>query len=265
MSPAKAPDRGPGWSGTDVKASFNAVPSILYYTRAAHFLGLWKSERLLIRKFLPNEGTRLVEAGCGAGRVTLGLWKLGYRRIVAFDFAGELVDQAQSLAGENGAGAIVFKCADATIVGRSELGMAVGESFGGALFAFNGLMQIPGRENRRSALRRLHALCSPAAPIIFTSHDRDRSGEKSWWQDEAEKWASGRQNPLLTDFGDRQFQDESGEVFIHIPDREEIAADLHATGWAPHFDAMRSEISDESRAVTEFSDDCRFWVALRDG
>ncbi len=253
-----------GWSGTEVKANFNAVSSILYYTRAAHFLGLWKSERLLIKRFLPAASTPLIEAGCGAGRVTLGLWRMGYRRIHAFDFAGELVEQAQSLAQENGAQSIVFRCADATSAGAPELGLDPGETFGGALFMFNGLMQIPGRENRRSALRRLHSLCRPDAPLLFTTHDRDTSGGgKALWQEEAGRWASGRQDPRLVDFGDRQFQDESGDVFIHIPDRPEILDDLRATGWSPHFDAMRSEISDESRAVTDFSDDCRFWVALR--
>jgi SAM-dependent methyltransferase len=255
-----------GWSGTEVKANFNAVSSILYYTRAAHFLGLWKTERLMIRRFFPDEGTRLIEAGCGAGRVTLGLWKMGYPGIVAFDFARELVEQAQSLARENGAGSIAFICADATTAGANELGLSNRDTFGGALFMFNGLMQIPGRENRRSALRRLHALCVAGAPILFTSHDRDKSGgEKSMWLEEAEKWATGRQDPRLVDFGDRQFQDESGDVFIHIPNRREILDDLVATGWNPHFDAMRSELADESRAVADFSDDCRFWVALRKG
>lgn len=256
----------PGWSGLDVMANFNAIPSILYYTRAAHFLGLWKSERLLIRKFIPSEDTPILEAGCGAGRVTLGLWKAGYQRIVPFDFAAELVDQARSLAAEVGVESIIFRTADATKVTPGDLGVAAGESFGAALFTFNGLMQIPGRENRRAALRQLHSLCAPKAPLIFTSHDREKCGaEASWWRDEADKWAQGRQNPRLLDFGDRQFQDESGDVFIHIPDRAEILADLEATGWKPHFDAMRSDLSDETHAVTDFSDDCRFWVALRGG
>jgi SAM-dependent methyltransferase len=254
----------PEWSGDEVKASFNGIPSVLHYTRAAHFLGLWNSEKLLIQRFLPDLESELVEAGCGAGRVALGLWKLGYRRIVAFDFASELLDQAQSLAAEQGAGALVFRCADATSVTGSELGLAAGARFAGALFTFNGLMQIPGRENRRSALRRLHSLCRPCAPLIFTSHDREYAGgEESWWRDEAAKWARGCQSPRLADFGDRQFRDESGEVLIHIPDRAEIIDDLCSVGWTPHFDAMRSELSAETRAVTDFSDDCRFWVAFR--
>jgi SAM-dependent methyltransferase len=252
-----------GWSGKEVKDRFNGISSVLYYTRAAHFLGLWGSERLLIRRFLPDVGSHLVEAGCGAGRVTLGLWKMGYRRIAAFDFAGELLEQAESLAAESGAQSIVFRQADAAHVTASELGLAPGETFGGALFMFNGLMQMPGRRNRQLALRRLRSLCRPGAPLIFTTHDRDQPGEESAWREESARWKEGRQDPRLVEFGDRLFQNESGDVYIHIPDRQEILDDLRGAGWTPNFDAMRSEISEESAAVTDFSDDCRFWVANR--
>jgi SAM-dependent methyltransferase len=259
------PGEQTGWSGKEVRDRFNGISSVLYYTRAAHFVGLWGSERLLIRRFLPDVRTQLVEAGCGAGRVTLGLWKMDYRRITAFDFAGELLEQAISLAAESGAHSIQFLQADAANVTASDLGLAPGEAFGGALFMFNGLMQMPGRRNRQSALRCLRALCRPGAPLIFTTHDRDQSGEESAWRAEAARWKEGRQDARLVEFGDRLFQNESGDVYIHIPDRQEILEDLRATGWTPRFDAMRSEISEESPAVTEFSDDCRFWVALREG
>jgi SAM-dependent methyltransferase len=247
-----------------VRESFNGIHSILYYTRAAHFLGLWRSERLVIERFLPDRGTQILEAGCGAGRVTLGLWRMGFRRIHAFDFAGELLDQARGLAREQGAGSIVFACADATTVAASELGRAPAGGFGGALFMFNGLMQIPGRGNRRAALGRLHALCRPGAPLIFTTHDRELAGDDgSWWRDEAARWEAGRRDPALSDFGDRRFQDESGEVFIHIPDRGEILCDLSATGWVHTYDAMRSELAKEAPDVASFSDNCRFWAAFR--
>lgn len=255
----------PAWTGEDVRERFNAIPSVLYYTRAAHSLGIWKSERLLIERLFPDRETPLVEAGCGSGRVTLALWRLGFARIVAFDFADELLDQAKSLANEKGASSLTFLCADATKVGRDAFGLGPGEYFGGALMMFNGLMQIPGRENRRAALRSLRQLCREGAPFLFTTHDRDRFREEaaSWWGAEESRWASGRQDPRLSEFGDRHFEDESGEVFIHIPDRAEILSDLAETGWAHRFDAMRSEIAEETRAVTAFSDDCRFWVAER--
>ena len=46
-------------------------------------------------------------------------------------------------------------------------------------------------------------------------------------------------------------------------DRAEIIADLKATGWNLEFDAMRREIAEESLAVRNFSDECRFWVARK--
>ena len=252
------------WSGAQVKDSFNGIPSVLYYTRAAHFLGLWKSERVVIERFLPDLDTELLEAGCGAGRVTLGLWKMGYRRISAFDFADELLDQAKSLAAAQGAESISFRCADATNLRGSAFGLAAGSGFGGALFMFNGLMQIPGRGNRRAALGRLHALCRPGAPLVLTTHDREIAGDDgSWWREEAARWAAGRRDPALSDYGDRRFRDESGEVFIHIPDRREILSDLSATGWIHTYDAMRSELAKEAPDVASFSDNCRFWAASR--
>lgn len=246
-----------------VRADFNDLLSVVHYTRAAHELGLWASERKLIARFFPDQAAPLIEAGCGAGRVTLGLWEMGYRTLTAFDFAEELVDQAQSLAIEREAEAIVFRHADATRL--SQLKPALRGPFGGALFMFNGLMQIPGRENRRAALRELHALCLPGAPLLFTTHDRDHSPtERALWRLETLRWVRGDQDPRLVEFGDRYFEDEAGRTFMHLPERKEILDDLAATGWKHDFDAMRATVARETKAVREFSDECRFWAAHRE-
>ena len=249
-------------SSEQVRADFNDLTSVIHYTRAAHELGLWASERKLIDRFFPDRAAALVEAGCGAGRVTLGLWSLGYHRITAFDFARELLDQAQSLAAERGAGTIQFLHADATALSKCHL---LGDTFfSGALFMFNGLMQIPGRENRRAALRELHRVCAAGAPILFTTHDRDSSPtERALWRLEAIRWVRADQDPRLVEFGDRYFEDEAGRTFMHLPDRREILEDLAATGLRHAFDAMRAEVARESRAVRDFSDECRFWAAHR--
>jgi SAM-dependent methyltransferase len=202
--------------------------------------------------------------------VTLGLWALGYRRLTAFDFAAELLDQAHSLAAERGAEDLVFLQADATGPGLCQLlGPKPAESgpggFDGALFMFNGLMQIPGRERRRQALRELREACRPGAPLIFTTHDRDHSPvECALWRLEALRWNRGAQDPRLIEFGDRYFEDASGRTFMHLPDRAEILAELATTGWQHVYDAMRRDITAESKAVLDFADECRFWVARRD-
>lgn len=261
-----------------VRADFNDLTAVLHYTRAAHDLGLWESERILIERTFPDRAAPLLEAGCGAGRVTLGLWSLGYRDLTAFDFADQLVDQARALAAERGATAIRFFQADATQLPRQISANPTGCSplrepravshppgYRGALFMFNGLMQIPGRENRRAALRELHRVCAPGAPLLFTTHDRKSSStERALWRLEAARWERGEQDPRLVEFGDRYFEEEgTGRTFMHLPDRAEILEDLANTGWNHHDDMMRRKLSRETKAVRDFSDECRFWIAHR--
>lgn len=290
---ASSADRPPGAkriSGPVVRADFNAIESVLLYTRAAHRLGLWKSERLLIERFFPDLAAPLLEAGCGAGRATFGLRELGYNDLTAFDFAEELLSQARDRAAELGHTDIRFHYADATKPGqlrallppsipvpsptapiRPLLRRAAQRPssivdrppFAGALFLFNGLMQIPGRRNRRRALRNLAAVMQPGAPLLFTTHDRDEPDELHLWRAEAKRWAAGTQDPRLHEYGDRYFDHEHGRTFMHLPDRPETLADLAATGWAPEYDAMRDDLARESAAVRDFSDNCRFWLVRR--
>ena len=250
-------------TGETVRADFNAPMAVIHYTRAAHFLGLWASERILVERFFPQRTARLLEAGCGAGRVTLGLWHLGYRNLSAFDNAEEPLEEARSLAKERAADAIRFFHGDATRLAAIEPLLV--PPFDGALFMFNGLMQIPGRENRRRALRELRRVCKSGAPFLFTTHDRDHSAsERALWRLEAERWQKGEQDPRIVEFGDRYFADEAGRTFMHLPDRSEILADLAESGWKREFDSMRREIVAESPCVCEFADECRFWLARAD-
>lgn len=247
-------------TGATVRDDFNAITTVIHYTKAAHDLGLWKSELRLIREYFPDKDAHLLEAGCGAGRVAAGLWREGYRRITAFDFATELVDQALNLAQERHLDGITFLHADAT---DPEICNVLRYKFDGVLFFFNGLMQIPGRENRRQAMRNLHAVCRPGAPFLFSTHDRDDPKDLKEWAKEAARWAAGKQDPRLLEFGDRYFSDDIGNTFMHLPDRREVLEDLAATGWSHVFDSTRDELASETPMVRNFSDNCRFWVARK--
>ena len=248
-------------SSRQVQADFNDLRAVVHYTRAAHELGLWHSEQAVFAMHLPPPPARILEAGCGAGRVTLGLWELGYRKLHAFDFARELVSQAQALFTERKAARDItaFRADARRLKQQDQLGP---ERFDAIVFMFNGLMQIPGRSNRRRALRQLRWCARPGAALIFTTHDRDHSPlERALWRAEAERWAAGTQNPRLVEFGDRYFEDDLGRTFMHLPNRAEILEDLAATGWTHTWDRLRRDIAPESRAVRDFSDECRFWVA----
>jgi len=269
--------------GKTVRDDFNDLRAVIHYTKAAHELGLWASERILIERFFPNKRAQLIEAGCGAGRVSVALAEIGYTRLSAFDFSEELLAQAQSLIHERRlTRRVKLFFADATRLASSpalrdgqnvapdansteEGSRAPIPCFDGALFLFNGLMQIPLRRNRRCALRQLAAVCRTGAPLLFTTHDRDDSPEeRALWRLEAARWLRGQQDPILREFGDRYYEDaDIGRTFMHLPTRAEILADLKATGWAHEYDAMRREIAHESRKVRNFSDECRFWVARK--
>jgi len=248
-----------------VRADFNELSTVVAYARAAHFLGLWKSERQLIERVFPDRNVALLEAGCGAGRVSLGLHGLGFRNLTAFDFAEELLAQAVNLAAERGVDDIRFLHADATNL--RDCPAILDHRYDGVLFMFNGLMQIPGRDARRRALLELRAVSAPGAPLLFTTHDRNESrSERALWRLEAVRWERGEQDRRLVEFGDRYFADDNGgNTFMHLPDREEILADLDATGWQHLEDHLRRELCRESKAVKDFSDECRFWVARNQG
>lgn len=241
-----------------VQADFNDLTAVVHYTKAAHELGLWASERLSIDRFFPNRSAPLLELGCGAGRVAMALWTLGYTRLTGIDFAAQLIDQARALAAEKGARNLVLRHADATALPADLADVP----FEGAIFLFNGLMQIPGRERRRTALRETRRVLKPGAPFLFTTHDRDDSRtERALWRLEEARWARGLQDRRLVDFGDRYFEDEAGRTFMHLPVRAEILEDLAATGWTHVYDEMRRNLAKESKPVRDFSDECRFWVA----
>lgn len=235
---------------------FEDPVALAHYTRAAASLGLWRSEEIVLRQLFRPEQS-LLDLGCGAGRIALGLWRLGYRDILGVDFSGAMIAEAGQLARALGC-AVRFCVGDATALPLADA------SCEGAIFGFNGLMQIPGRDRRRRALGELHRAVAPGGSLVFTTHDRAHHAERAAWEDERVRWLAGRRDPLLHEFGDRILATPDGRIFMHLPDREEILADLAATGWQHAQDCLRSEIANESREVREFSDECRFWIARRD-
>jgi len=238
-----------------VKAFFDDPAVVDHYRRATANVGLWLSEEVVFRSVFQPED-RILELGCGTGRIAIGLAELGYRHILGIDQARNMVREARRINKVLELSAS-FQHGDATRL-KFEDGL-----FDGAIFGFNGLMQIPGRENRRQALREINRVLRSGGLFVFTSHDQSNPRHQQFWLDERQRWADARQQPELVEFGDRLEKTELGWSFMHVPSREEVLADFQATGWLHEWDGMRSDISRESPATREFSDDCRFWVARK--
>lgn len=241
----------------EIEDFYNAEQVVSHYARATGNIGLWASEEAVLSNVFGRED-RLLELGCGTGRIAIGLTELGFRHILGTDLSRSMVNEARRLAKVLELG-IPFHAADAR-----ELPFEDG-LYDGAIFGFNGLMQIPGREERRKALREIRRVLKDRGKFVFTTHDRNLSKYKKLWRQEAKIWDRGEQGGQLHEFGDRFEETDLGEVFIHVPVPEEIREDLKETGFRCVWDRMRSQIATESATVRLFSDECRFWVAERIG
>lgn len=238
----------------DVKSYFCKAPVVEDYARAVDEVGLWNSERAMVSKYF-NPDDAILELGCGAGRISINLALAGFSNLTATDFSPAMVDAARKIAESKNLSGIKFAVCDAVSIGFGD------GSFGGAVFGFNGLMQIPRRQNRRKALREIARILKPRSRFLFTTHDRDNIKNKQYWENEKKQWLSNSQMPVLDDFGDIYYRGDHGNIFIHSPVRSEIEDDLQAAGFVLLECSLRSIIAQEPPAVVDFSDDCLFWAA----
>ena len=235
-----------------VKAYFSLPEVVFDYARAVSDVGLWASERIVFEKFFAKGGA-LLELGCGAGRIALNLEKLGYSNITATDLSPDMIDIAKNIAQDFNS-KVRFLVQDARSLDFAD------ESFDGAIFGFNGLMQIPRRQMRLRAMREIWRVLKKGARFAFTTHDRGAPKNAHYWSAEQKLWESGSQNPELEEFGDIRYRDERGELFIHSPSRGEVRGDIAEAGFVKIFEEKRGCIAVESKSVSDFSDECVFWV-----
>lgn len=238
-----------------IKKYFESASILKHYADAARHLGLWRSEEKIFTRVFERNAS-LLELGCGAGRIAFGLHELGYKNILATDYSKEMIQQARHLA-KLLEYPVPFRVADATDL-EFEDGV-----FDGAIFGFNGLMQIPKKEKREKALSEILRVIRPGAWFVFTAHDRDHSKHHHFWHQEEQRWQAGQKSEELNDFGDRYEPAGEGAHFMHVPTAPEVEAILARVGFRIEATVMRSEIAVEPEDVAEFSDECRFWIVQK--
>lgn len=238
-----------------VKTYFEAPGVVEHYADAAARLGLWVSEEKIFTRLFRKEDS-ILELGCGVGRIAIGLHELGYRNVLATDYSRSMIERLRALT-KLLEYSIPNQVADATNLKFED------SIFDGAIFGFNGLMQIPESAQRAQALREINRVLRSGAWFAFTTHDRERSLHQDFWQAEQQRWAEGKQSADLELFGDRAEQMEDGIHFMHVPVVAEMEALLDECGFRIEASVMRSELGDEPDEVKAFSDDCRFWVVQK--
>ncbi len=235
---------------------FSHPDTVLEYARAAVRVGLWRSEAALLEKHVPRSA-RVLELGCGAARVSVGMVKAGWTDLLATDFSPDMVEAARAVVESAGVGSGVrCEVADATALPYADA------SFDAAVFAFNGLLMIPGRDRRKAAMREIARVLRPGGVFLFSGHDRACT-RLDHWECERRLAAAGALDADKEVLGDTLYDTPQGRVFIHSADESELSEDLAQAGLRVVFSAMRSEVADEPREVREFSDDTRLRVAIK--
>lgn len=236
--------------------AYSHPAAVRTYSRAVETIGLWKFEKAFFGKHLPRDG-RILDLGCGAGRTTFGLHARGYRNIVGADLSPVQIREARLHAKRRGLN-IRFRVGDACRLPFQS------RTFGGCLFSFNGLMTIPRRSLRITALREIRRVLVPGGRFVFTTHERlSEAGSRPLWKREQALWKAGQQDPQLHEFGDELHEELGRPTFIHIPDRREILQSLGAADLEWEEDET-GHLDRESKAVKKFVGfECRFWAARR--
>ena len=227
-----------------------------HYEEATVRVGLWDSEKIVFTMNLPDFSKSILELGCGCGRIAFGLSTLGYSKVKATDFSKIMLKRARAIAKRKNI-SVPISFADARNLPFDS------ESVEGIIFGFNGLMQIPGRTDRMTALKEIKRVLVPGGKFIFTTHDRGMTKWKKFWQTERKRWRKNQQGAKLHEFGDRFEQTHRGKLYLHVPEIQDVKDDLNTAGLLLEWEKMRSSIIEERSQVKQYSDNCRFWVARK--
>lgn len=202
-----------------VISEFSSKAVVEHFTAAAK-LGLWPTEQTLIARYF-EPGLRILDLGCGVGRTTLPLAKLGFD-VIGVDISPQMIEAAHELAAIEGL-PIEYEVGNAI-----QLRFPDG-AFDYVLFSNQGWTQIPGARNRVAALSEIRRVLRDGGMFLFSTHTRPRAIHPTWvW-----RWLSWharkafRKNPDGVDFGDILFirdlpVEHSMKQYVHVPTRAKV-------------------------------------------
>ncbi|MDO4962702.1 MAG: methyltransferase domain-containing protein [bacterium] len=237
-----------------VVKAYETPEALEKYKNAIIEVGLWKSEEKIITQFVQTKSP-ILELGCGVGRVAYNIYKLGYHNITGVDLSKNMIKEAKKFAKSKNVN-INYYVGDAMKLNLSE------NYYDCILFMFNGLMLIPGFDNRLKVLKEVKRILNKGGYFIFTSHDINANDDyKSFWDQQKLLWSRGENNKQLYEYGDLIDSEIVAEdSFIHFPNNNEILNMADMLNFEVVFSDFRDNIVEENEKVKSFSGNTKFWV-----
>lgn len=184
---------------------YNENDTIELYDEFRDEIGLLEIEKYLLQKYVKYEDV-LFEIGCGTGRASFGTYEIGYHKLHAIDLSSGMIERCNEI-NQLKKYEILFSVCDAISYS--------GEMYDACVFWFNGLMVIPGRQNRRQCVCNVAKYLKKDGYFIFTTPNLPL--DYDW--DIEKKQIIKSEYVYVPEYGDRIYD---GKYYIHFPQKSEI-------------------------------------------
>ncbi len=161
---------------SSVKETYSSKDVIKSYVQKQKKTGITEPERRIIEKTIKPQN-RILDIGCGTGRVCFGLYEMGFENIVGIDISEEMIQNAIKL--QEKRSKIKFVNHD-ILVFKGELGTF------DVVLAIHSITPIPKNENRRNALSQIAKYLNSNGVVIISAFLQETN--KDYWEEEKIKW-----------------------------------------------------------------------------
>ncbi len=124
-----------------------------------HLYGLTPGEEHVVRRCFTKPGTRLLDIGCGYGRTTVPLHRMGYH-VVGLDIVERMIVEARKSHPE-----VAWALMSATDLAAADASVEY------VFFPANGIDCISPLPRRDRALREIHRVLRPGGCLVYSAHN----------------------------------------------------------------------------------------------
>ena len=236
---------------SDLKTEFNDDSVVSHYNNLDKQFGLTYAEQTIIQKYIKKDA-KILEIGCGTGRICNNLYKLGYHDIFAIDISSGMVKSAKQNAKQSGA-QIKFKTISATRL------KSLGLKFDAVIFGYNGFCDIPNIKNRILVLQNVYQILNENGIFIFSTQDRGENLDKygEYWENQKTLFQNGEKK----DIGDLvKTKFNNVKTYVNVPLSSEVFELLKQSKLNLIFTEMTRNLTNN---IKNELGDFRFYVAKK--